>query len=175
MLASYLARTGFTVGSAPLRGPLAPLEESRLPMRVWATDIDPYLHLNNGRYLTLMDMGRLDLGVRTGLAALSLRRRWMPVAGAATVKFRRELRAFARFELSSRIAHWDERWLYFEHRMQVGETVHTWGAVKIAVRHKRTPISPADYLAAVGVTSPPPVLPPESDLARWVALQQASR
>lgn len=172
MLASYLTRMGVTIAGAGTRGALDPLQESRIPMRVWATDIDPYLHLNNGRYLTLMDMGRLDLGVRTGLAKVSLQRGWMPVAGAATIKFRRELRAFARFELTSRIAHWDDRWLYFEHRMLRDGSVHTWGAVKVAVRHWGRPVPPAEYLAAVGVQSATPE--PEGELARWIDVQRAT-
>lgn len=169
MLASYLTRLGFTLAGAPRRGALGPLEESRLPMRVWTTDIDVYLHLNNGRYLTLMDMGRLDLAVRTGMAKVTALRRWLPVAGAATVKFRRELRAFQRFELTSQIGFWDDRWIYVEHRLLVGESIHTWGAVKLIVRHRGKPITPVDYLGAVGVSGPPPA--PQGELAQWIATQ----
>src|SRR5512140_3284043 len=112
MLASYLTRMGVTLAAAPLRGRLGPLEEARIPMRVWPSDIDTYLHLNNGRYLTLMDFGRLEHWTRSGLMWAAVRRGWTPVAGAATVSFRRELRTFERFELTTRLAHWDEKWLY---------------------------------------------------------------
>ena len=30
-------------------------------MRVWPNDLDTNAHMNNGRYLTLMDLGRFDL------------------------------------------------------------------------------------------------------------------
>jgi len=33
---------------------------SRVHARVWPTDLDLSLHVNNGRYLTLMDLGRSD-------------------------------------------------------------------------------------------------------------------
>ena len=45
-----------------------PGEASRLTFRVWFHDLDPFRHMNNGRYLTLMDLGRTDLMVRSGLA-----------------------------------------------------------------------------------------------------------
>ena len=39
-------------------------EISKLTFRVWPTDLDLSLHMNNGRYLTIMDIGRLDFMVR---------------------------------------------------------------------------------------------------------------
>ena len=33
----------------------------RTPFRVWPTDLDLLRHVNNGVYLTIMDIGRLDL------------------------------------------------------------------------------------------------------------------
>src|SRR6185503_3961101 len=35
--------------------------ESNLSLRVWPNDLDLNIHVNNGRYLTLMDLGRMDL------------------------------------------------------------------------------------------------------------------
>ena len=37
------------------------------PFRVWPHDLDTSLHMNNGRYWTLMDLGRADLMIRSGL------------------------------------------------------------------------------------------------------------
>jgi acyl-CoA thioesterase FadM len=46
------------------RGPLDLLGESVVRFRVWPGDLDFNLHMNNGRYLTLMGLGRLDLMAR---------------------------------------------------------------------------------------------------------------
>lgn len=81
---------------------------SRLTFRVWPTDLDTSVHLNNGRYLTLMDLGRLDIMVASGLWRAVLRHRWTPVASAIKIRFRRELRLLQRFEIASRIVAWDE-------------------------------------------------------------------
>ena len=49
------------------RGPrLGLLDTGSLHMRVWPTDLDVLMHMNNGRYLSLMDLGRVDLLVRSG-------------------------------------------------------------------------------------------------------------
>ena len=62
------------------------LDESRLALRVWPTDCDLNLHLNDGRYVTLMGLGRLHLVTQIGLAGRILRERWRPIT-AGTVRF----------------------------------------------------------------------------------------
>lgn len=81
---------------------------SRLRFRVLPSDVDTSMHLNNGRYLALMDFGRLDLMVSSGLWRAVLRHRWTPIASAIKIRFRREIRPFQRFEIASRILAWDE-------------------------------------------------------------------
>jgi acyl-CoA thioesterase FadM len=111
MLLSYLARLAIVGGKAQLgRSRLTALDESRLHFRVWPSDIDTYGHVNNGRFLTLMDLGRFDHTLRSGLFRTALRNQWRPLVAEATVKFRRELRLGAPFDLATRLVHWDEKW-----------------------------------------------------------------
>ncbi|HEV2566447.1 MAG TPA: hypothetical protein VGU19_15340 [Microvirga sp.] len=50
------------------RARLDPVRDvSRLTFRVWPHDLDTSLHMNNGRYWTLMDLGRTDMMIRSGL------------------------------------------------------------------------------------------------------------
>ncbi|WP_338069498.1 thioesterase family protein [Specibacter cremeus] len=72
-------------------------------MRVWPTDADVNLHINNGVYFSLMDLGRFDLTVRSGIWRVLRERRRNPVAGAETISFRRSLRLWQRFSIESRI------------------------------------------------------------------------
>lgn len=90
--------------------------KSALSFRVWPSDLDLSFHMNNGRYLTLMDLGRLDFMVRTGLAREVLRYGWMPVVSTGLVRYRRELRCFQPFVLETLIIDWDETHVLFEHR-----------------------------------------------------------
>lgn len=94
--------------TARWRGPLSLLREpSTLRFRVWPHDLDLSFHLNNGRYLTLMDLGRLDVMVRSGLWREVLHHKWTPIASAVTIRFQRELRPFQTFRLDTKLLCWD--------------------------------------------------------------------
>ena len=95
-----------------------PLETSHLSFRVWPTDLDMSLHMNNGRYLTLMDFGRLDILVRTPLWKMVVRNGWTPVVSSSLVRFRRELKLFEPFVLESFITSWSEKTVIFEQRLR---------------------------------------------------------
>lgn len=86
-----------------------PQEASRLSLRVWLNDLDPFGHMNNGRYLTLMDLGRVDFMMRSGLGRAAYRHRWTPIASAVVIRFRREMHALQTFTLVTRLLWWDER------------------------------------------------------------------
>lgn len=90
---------------------------SRLTFRVWPHDLDTSLHMNNGRYWTLMDLGRTDIMIRSGLWRAIYRHGWVPVVSAGKIRFRRELRLFQAFTLESRIVTWAEGWVVIEHRL----------------------------------------------------------
>ncbi|MGE3247613.1 MAG: thioesterase family protein [Beijerinckiaceae bacterium] len=115
--------------ATPFRPKLKPpFDVSRLTFRVWPNDLDTNLHMNNGRYLTVMDLGRLDLTLRMGLAGHARRNGWMPILSAANVLFRRELRPFQKYVLETRILWWSQTHFVMEHRMLVpaksGESPH---------------------------------------------------
>ncbi|MEL6372572.1 MAG: thioesterase family protein [Pseudomonadota bacterium] len=96
----------------------APTDVSRLSFRVGLFDLDTNLHVNNGRYLTIADLGRLDLLVRAGLLRPAMQRGWAPVLSAAAVRFRRELKLFERFTLESQVRYWDDTLVVMEHRFR---------------------------------------------------------
>ena len=69
--------TGFlrllrVVLTARRRGALGPLAESVLSFRVMPSDLDVNLHMNNGRYLSFMDLGRLHLVAQVGASHVVL-------------------------------------------------------------------------------------------------------
>lgn len=63
--------------------------------RVLPNDLDFNGHMNNGRYMTLADLGRLDFVVRTGSAAIAIDNRAWPVVGDVTAKFRKGSGSFS--------------------------------------------------------------------------------
>jgi len=83
--------------------------------RVLPGDIDAFGHMNNGRYQSLMDIARIDFLLRCDLFRGVVRNRWVAPVGQAHIHYRRSLKPFERFDLHTRIVHWDERWFYFQH------------------------------------------------------------
>ncbi|MEZ4664537.1 MAG: hypothetical protein R2911_43950 [Caldilineaceae bacterium] len=67
--------------------PLAADAVCETTLRCMPWDIDLFLELNNGRVLTLYDLGRFDLAIRTGLARLLRRKRWGLVVAGGSVRY----------------------------------------------------------------------------------------
>lgn len=112
-------------------------EEQELKFRTWPHDLDLNFHMNNGRYLTLMDLGRVQLMIRLGLFGSIVKNRWMPVIGAVHMSFRKSLAPFQSFKLHTRIIAWDEKWIYIEQRFLSHGQVMAVGIVKGLIRHKK--------------------------------------
>lgn len=109
-----LVRTAAVLLEARRQPPLAPGDTSviRLTCRPW--DVDMFLEVNNGRHLTLFDLGRFAFGQRLGLLRVLRARRWGLVVGGSTIQYRRRLRAFDRVEIATRCLGRDAKWFYFE-------------------------------------------------------------
>lgn len=98
------------------RSRAAVLDTTSLRMTVLPNDLDFNGHVNNGRYLTLADVARMDYVLRTGAARAALAMRARPIVGDAVAKFRRDLRPFQRYAIETRMLGWDQKWSFLEHR-----------------------------------------------------------
>ena len=90
-------------------------DPSVLRYRVLPTDIDFNIHMTNGRYLSIADLGRMDLALRTGIARHVARNGWAPIVTFNAVLFRKELRLWQKFDLESRLIFWNDEIQIFEH------------------------------------------------------------
>lgn len=147
-----------------------PRGTSRMTFRVWPHDLDTSLHMNNGRYLTLMDLGRLDVMVASGLWRAVLRHRWMPVASAVKIRYRRELRLLERFHIDTRILAWDAQTVVMEQQFvfatgpkagQVAAHALFKGGLYDRAGKKFVPV--AQLMQETGVDAESPPLTPEVD------------
>ena len=91
-------------------------EVSRITLRVWPTDLDVYNHMNNGVFLTLMDIGRYDQGLRTGVRQKWSRRGWFPIVVNSTISYRKALLPWQKFTIETKVLGWDEIAYYIEQR-----------------------------------------------------------
>jgi acyl-CoA thioesterase FadM len=145
-----------------------------------ATDIDTSLHMNNGRYWTLMDLGRADMMLRSGLWRAVLRERWTPVVSAAKIRFRRELRPFRSFVLETRMVTWADTSLVMEQRLvsrsKTGEEiVNAVALVRVGLydRKSRSFIPVERMMREIGVSLPSPE--PSPEVAAFLAAEAAMK
>jgi acyl-CoA thioesterase FadM len=120
--------------------------------RCWPWDIDMWMELNNGRTLTLYDLGRIPLAQVTGLMDMIRNERWGLTMAGVVVRYRRRIRTFERFETRSRLLCWDARFLYIEQSMwkQNGECANH--AVYRSAVTDRNGIVPTDrVISAMGL------------------------
>ncbi|WP_126975469.1 acyl-CoA thioesterase [Frigidibacter oleivorans] len=135
----------------------------------WPWDIDPWSELNNGRTLTLYDLGRLPLAVRTGLVDTLRRHRWgLTVAGSST-RYRRRIRMFDRFEMRSRALGWDGRFLYIDQSMWRGDDCTSQVLIRMAFTGRAGIVPPAEVVTAMGLPADSPALP--GWVAAWIAAE----
>ena len=123
---------------------------SELSLRVLPNDIDINLHMNNGRYLTICDLNRVDVFARSGLLKAMFKRNWIPVIAEHTMNYKKPLNIFERYEVKLQVTHWDEKYFYMKHTFHKGERIVAEGTSKGCVYARGVGVvKPVDALAAV--------------------------
>jgi acyl-CoA thioesterase FadM len=151
-----LIRVGLTLIAAPKVDLLA---TTRVSLRVWPNDLDVNLHVNNGRYLALADIGRIHWFVRTGVLGIARQQKAFPVVGDAIAKFRRDLKAFQSFEIHTRLLGWDGKWGFIEHRFVRDRRVIGVVAVRGMFKVPGGRLDPGILLGGLVHAAPSPPLP----------------
>jgi acyl-CoA thioesterase FadM len=151
-----LFRTGWLRLTARFKGRRDPMAEHRLSYRCSPADIDPYMHMTNGRYPMNMDMARMEFLIRSGIWTRMKKESFWLVAGTISIRFRREIKFWKRFDVTARVITWDARWTYFEHKMYVGTEVAALAVVKIAWIDKNGRLPPERVADIMNFGPPPP-------------------
>lgn len=131
-------------------------------------DLDIWRELNNGRTLTLYDLGRIPLGRRVGLEAALRRRKWGLTVAGSTVRYRRRITAFERITMRSRGIGFDDRFFYIEQSMwkDDGECAgHV--LIRSATTSRQGIVPPAEVMREMGYDTPSPELP--DWVKAWIA------
>lgn len=152
-----------TVGSRPR---LNFDDVDRLPMRTRWTDLDQLRHVNNGVFLSMMDLGRVDLMMRTGVWKKLMDAGYYPVVAAQTITYRKSLRWRQKFVLETRMAGFHDRALFVEQRFVVDGEIFARAFVKARFL-KRTggtvTVDELNALAGMDLT----LIPVEDWVRRW--------
>lgn len=151
LVAGFLAKTKTSI-----------MDVHALWFTVLPNDLDTNLHMNNGRYLTIMDLGRTDALLRSGLIKKVINEKWMPVIAGVSMIYRRSLAPFERYRLETKLIGWDDRWVYMEQCfIRKNGDLAAKGYVKAAFLKKGERVASADIAAAANYTGPSPALSDE--------------
>ena len=145
------------------RGPLAPGEAHVTHLRAWPIDIDPFLDLNNGRILTLMDLGRMGFFVRMRIPQVLKARGWYGTVAGSAVRYRRRITAMQKLELRTKLIGWDDRFIYFDQAFWRGDECCAHAVVRTAITTGRGFVPTGEVATAMGFHAESPPLP------AWIA------
>lgn len=150
-----------------------PLSPTTLTMHVMPNDLDVFMHMNNGRYLTIMDLGRLHLMACTGLLKLIIEKRWSPLLGSVKIHFLRPLKVFQRYTLTTQTVYWDEKWIYLEQKMESKGELCATALLRVLFIGQGEKITPQQLLSLLPHPPEQPAIP--DSIKYWQEAEVASR
>ena len=117
--------------------------------RPW--DLDLFMEMNNGRILTLYDLGRFDLSIRCGLMDRLKREQWGLAVAGSTVRYRKRVRLFDKVLMRSQMIGMDERWFYIAQSMWVKGEPASAVLLRTCITARGRSISTQEVRDALGV------------------------
>ncbi len=148
---------------------LVPGDTLERTLRVLPNDLDVNGHMNNGRYLTVIDLMLVEYFVRTGFAAAMFRRGWRPMAGGSFISYRRGLKPLQVYTLRFRLDAVDTSWNYMRFEFVRGGRVCAAGYMKGATVARDGLVPNAQSYAALGLQPPQHELP--GAVQHWLAAE----
>jgi acyl-CoA thioesterase FadM len=133
-------------------------------------DIDIFLEMNNGRILTLYDLGRFDLSIRTGLVKVLKKKRWGLVVAGSTVRYRRRIKMFDKVSMRTKVVGFEGRWIYVEQSMWVKGQAASSVLLRVGVTGKGKAIQSDKVLEAMGIPNWKPE--PSGWVKSWISSEE---
>lgn len=123
--------------------------ETTFRARPW--DLDMFMEVNNGRILTLYDLGRFDLAIRIGLIDILRKNKWGLVVAGSSTRYRRRVRLFDKVTMRTQIAGMDEKWVYITQSIWVKNQPASSALLRTGVTAGGKVIPVAEVSAAFGM------------------------
>ncbi len=151
--------------------PIAFGEVLERSLRVLPNDLDINGHMNNGRYMTVVDLMLMEFFVRSGFARVMLRQGWRPMSGGALITYRKGLKPLQRYRLRFWHAGADQHWNYmrFEFLRAADGALCAAGYMKGAAVGRQGLVPNARSFASLGLPFEPGALP--EAVRHWLAAE----
>jgi acyl-CoA thioesterase FadM len=142
-------------------------------MRVWPGDVDINGHMNNGRYLTVIDLMLVEYFVRSGFARVLVKAGWRPMSGGAVISYRKQLKPGERYRLRFCLEAADEKWNFmrFDFLRERDGAVCAAGYMKGAAVGRAGLVPNAESYARMGLAFELTELP--EAVRHWLAAEAA--
>lgn len=123
-------------------------------------DIDMFGELNNGRALTLYDLGRIGMAYRSDLTQALRRERWGMTMAGSSVRYRKRVLMWDRVTVRTRTLGWDDKFVYIEQSMWKSDgDCANHALYRAAITDRNGLVRPDRVRAALGTTDASPALP----------------
>jgi acyl-CoA thioesterase FadM len=117
--------------------PLNLSDQSTIQFRVLPTDIDILGHMNNGRYLSFLDLARVNYLIRAKLFFTLAQKKIYGVVAGEMIRFKKPINLFKQFQIVTRLIGWDKNFFYIWHTFKMGDELCAIAVVKICFLHKK--------------------------------------
>lgn len=143
-------------------------DTSELDFVAGVGDIDAFFEMNNGRILTLFDLGRTDFAIKVGLGKKLFQEKWGLVVAGSTIQYRKRIRLFDKVTMKTRLVAVDERWFYMEQSLWVGGVPTCTALLRTGVTNIKTgkTLTTTTVLDKLGHTNFK--LPPNDWVQSWI-------
>ena len=158
------AKALITARTAP---PLAILDAHVSRHMILPWDLDPWNELNNGRTLTLFDLGRIPMAMRMGFERVAKAQGWGLTVAGTNVRYRKRVTLFQTLTMVSRVTGGDARFTDIEQSMWRGDDCTSHMLLRSAFTSKAGIVPPAAIMRALGQPEQSPPLP--EWIADWIA------
>ena len=169
---NHLFRLFYLLLSSLWRPRLKMIDECQTKFRVWPTDLDLLMHMNNGKYLSLMDLGRVDLMLRCGAFFKARKQGIYPVLASATIRYKRSLQLFQPFVMKTQVLCWDDKYFFIGQKFEVRGVLCAQAIVKARfLKNTGEKVAPQEIMNLIGMNQPSPEIPKSIQL--WTESERA--
>lgn len=108
------------------------LATSRYSFRAWPLDCDINLHLTGSRYISFMDLARVNHLIKVKMLKKILQKKWLPVVGIVQLRYLKPIKPMAKLNVETQVLSWDEKYYYIEQKFISRGITCAVGLVKVA-------------------------------------------
>jgi len=154
---------------------ISALEPSYTQIQVWPMDCDFNLHLTNSRYPALLDLARTQYLMQIDSLSKFVGGGWKSVLSSQSISFIKEIKPFAKVDISTQVISWDRKYCYIEHKFLVGNKLHAKALARVAFIKERR-VRAFDKLLLELDSASTIASPPESQQVNaWLQLLESKK